>query len=78
LQISGPHRLCVIDGSLVFYQLGTNEAKQFLMREIRKYGSDRRKFRLIIGSNSLSGVGELSMNCKDKEAAENLKRTVST
>lgn len=33
--------------------------------------------RLIIGSNSISGVGELSMNCKDKEAAENLQETVS-
>jgi hypothetical protein len=33
--------------------------------------------RLIIGSNSISGVGELAMFCKDREAAENLQETVS-
>lgn len=75
-QMSGPHRLCVNEGILNFYPLGSNEAKAFQMREIRKFGNDKRKFRLIIGSNSISGVGELSMFCKDREAAENLKQTI--
>jgi len=76
-QMSGPHRLCVTNTSLNFFPIGSKTATSFLKSEIRKYGLDRRKFRIILGSNSSTGVGELSMNCSDKQAAEHLKRTVS-
>ena len=44
-QMSGPHRLCVIDGYLHFYPVGSQEPITFQMREVRKFGSDKKKFR---------------------------------
>lgn len=46
-QMSGRHRLCVIDGFLHFYAMGSSDRITFQMREIRKFGCDKRKFRFV-------------------------------
>ena len=77
-QMTGPHRLVATDDAFKFFELGSDEPKTFPMKDIKGHKNHNRNYIIQTGRMTLSGRGEIELDCKDQAVAAQIYATVST
>ena len=77
-QMTGPHRLVATEDAFKFFELGSYEPKTFPWKDIKGHGKVNRYYHIQTGRMTLSGRGEIELDCKDQAVAAQIYATVST
>lgn len=76
-QMAGPHRLVVSHDAIKFFELGSDDAKTFPIKDIKGHGDGKsRYYKILTGRLTLSGRGEIEVDCRDQTVAGNIYSTV--
>ena len=76
-QMAGPHRMVVTDDAIKFFELGSDSPKTFDMKEIIAHGKVNRYYHIHTGPITIYGQGEIRVDCKNKDVADQIYSTVS-